>query len=73
MRIFVQPSEIGGSLKNIVQEAYEILRKAEIASSRVGGFIDEQGVVLVELADVPAALKALTRGGLRAVADSIVG
>ena len=72
MRIFAQPPEIGGSLNNIVQEAHEILRKVGITSSRVGGFINDQGVILVELADVPAALKALTRAGLRAVADSIV-
>jgi hypothetical protein len=73
MRIFVQPSEIGGSLTNIVQEAHGILRKAGITSSHVGGFINDQGVILVELADVPAALKALTKAGLRAVADSILG
>jgi hypothetical protein len=72
MRIFVQPSQIGGALNNIVQEAYDILRKAGIGSSRVGGFINDQGVVLVEPADVPAALTALAEGGLRAVADSIV-
>jgi hypothetical protein len=72
MRIFAQPPEIGGSLNNIVQEAHEILRKVGITSSRVGGFINDQGVILVELADVPAALKALMRAGLRAVADSIV-
>jgi hypothetical protein len=72
MKIFVQPQEIGGSLNNIVQEAHDILRKAGIASSRVGGIINDQGAILVDLANVPAALKALTRAGLRAVADSIV-
>ena len=66
MRIFVQPPEIGGSLNNLVQEAQDILRKVGITSSRVGGFINDQGVILVELADVPAAVKALTQAGLRA-------
>jgi len=68
LRIFVQP-KIGGSFNNIVQEAHDILRQEGITSSRLGGFINDQGVVLVELADGPAALKALTRAGLIAVAD----
>jgi hypothetical protein len=69
MRIFVQPPEIGGSLNNVAQQAHNILRKAGIASTRLGGIINDQGVVLVDSADVPGALKVLTRAGLRAVAD----
>jgi hypothetical protein len=52
MKIFVQPSEIGGSLNNIAQQAHDILLKAGIASARLGGIINDQGVVLVDIVDV---------------------
>jgi hypothetical protein len=34
-----------------------------ITSARIGGQISDQGVVLVDLVDVPGALKALMRAG----------
>ena len=71
MKIFVQPPEIGGSHNEIAQRAHDILGKAGIASARLGGMINVNGVVLVDQIDVPQALKALTRAGLRAVADFI--
>lgn len=67
-RIFVQPRS-GSSFHNIAQEAYDVLRKAGIASARLGGIINGQGVVLVDLVDVAESLEALKVAGLRAVAD----
>jgi hypothetical protein len=67
-RIFVQPPS-GRSFHNIAQEALDILRKAGITSARLGGIINNQGVVLVDLPDASEALETLLLAGLRAVAD----
>ena len=69
-RIFVQAPR-GRSLHNITQEAHDILRKAGITSARLGGIIDSQGVVLVDLEDASEALKTLALAGLRATAELI--
>lgn len=68
-RIFVQPQS-GRSFNNIVQEAHEILQKAGI-TSRLGGIINGQGVILVDFVDLPRALEMLLRAGLRAGADLV--
>jgi hypothetical protein len=69
-RIFVQPPS-GSSFHNITQQAHEILRMAGITSARLGGIINNQGVVIVDLVDLPRALEALIRAGLRAATDLI--
>jgi hypothetical protein len=69
VRIFVQPADGGIPPFDFLQRAYDLLRDARIPSARIGGFIDSQGVVLVDLLDKPKALLVLTRAGLRAVAD----
>jgi hypothetical protein len=69
MRIFVNlPSGNEGAF-DIVQRAFDILRHSGISSARVGGFVNNQGVVLVDFSDKPRALMVLTRAGLQAVAD----
>jgi hypothetical protein len=70
-RIFVQAPR-GRSFHNIAQEAHDILRKAGI-TARLGGIVNGQGVVLVDLEDVSEALKTLTLAGLRAAAELIAG
>jgi L-lysine 2,3-aminomutase len=70
MRIFVKPSEESASITNLAQEALDALRSAGIASARIGGFINNQGVVLVDVADHAFALTMLARAGFTAVADS---
>jgi hypothetical protein len=71
-RIFVLAPR-GRSFHDITQEAHDILRKAGITSARLGGIINCQGVVLVDLEDVSEALKTLTLAGLRAAAELIAG
>jgi hypothetical protein len=71
MRIFVKPSEDRTSTDNIVQEAFEALRRGGIASARLGGFINDQGVVLVDTADRAFALRMLNRAGFTAIADPL--
>jgi hypothetical protein len=71
MRIFVKPSKNEASTDNIVQEAFDALRRAGIASARLGGFINDQGVVLVDGADRAFALTMLNRAGFTAIADSV--
>ncbi|MFZ2063840.1 MAG: hypothetical protein WAU82_22730 [Candidatus Binatus sp.] len=68
-RIFVQPRS-GSSFHKVAQEARDILHKAGIASARIGGIIDDQGVVVVGVVDVPESLRRLMLAGFRAVTDS---
>jgi hypothetical protein len=67
MRIFIQASEKDDS--EIAKRAFEILCYAGIVSARIGGVVDNQAVVLVDLPDTPKALQVLTRAGLQAVTD----
>ena len=69
MRIFVNQPEENDGAYDIVQRAFDILRNSGISSVRIGGFVNGQGVVLVDLSDKPRALLVLTRAGLQAVAD----
>jgi hypothetical protein len=71
MRIFVKPPDNGDSFTNLALEAFDALRSAGITSARVGGFIDNQGIVLIDGADCAFALIMLARAGFAAVADSI--
>jgi hypothetical protein len=70
VRIFVKPPESAASNSNVAQEAFDALRNAGIVSARIGGFIDNQGVVLVDGADVAFAMTMLERAGFKAIADS---
>lgn len=70
MRIFVRPLTCEGAVSSIAQEAFDALRSAGITSARIGGIINDQGVVLVDGADCAFALTMLERAGFTAVADS---
>jgi hypothetical protein len=70
MRIFVKPSKDERAVSSIAQEAFDALRSAGITSARIGGIVNDQGVVLVDGADCAFALTMLARAGFTAVADS---
>jgi hypothetical protein len=69
MRIFVHLPDGTNPTFNVVEQAFDILRRTGIQSARLGGFINEGGVVLVDPAEAPKAVQALTRAGLRAATD----
>jgi hypothetical protein len=70
-RIPIQMEFLAGTgASNIAQEAFDALRSAGITSARIGGIINDQGVVLVDGPDIPFALTMLERAGFTAVADS---
>jgi hypothetical protein len=69
MRIFVKPTENDASITNVAQEAFDALRSAGISSARIGGIVNDQGVVLVDGGDIAFALTMLERAGFTAVAD----
>jgi hypothetical protein len=69
MRIFVKSLNHEGAVSSIPQEAFDALRNAGITSARIGGIINDQGVVLVDGADCAFALTMLERAGFTAVAD----
>ena len=73
MRIFVKPLKDEGAVSSIAQEAFEALRNAGITSARIGGIINDKGVVLlVDAPDCAFALAMLERAGFAAVADSAI-
>jgi hypothetical protein len=63
MRIFVKPSDSSDLTANVAQEAFHALRRSGIVSARIGGFINDHGVVLVDSREVAFALTMLTRAG----------
>jgi hypothetical protein len=69
VRIFVNQPEGNNVAVDVVQRAFAILRHSGVDSARVGGFINNQGVVFVDFSDKPRALVVLTRAGLQAAAD----
>jgi hypothetical protein len=69
MRIFVYPTEGGIPTFDVLHQAFTVLRTSGVFSARIGGFIDGQGVMLIDVTEKPRALLALTRAGLRAVRD----
>jgi hypothetical protein len=71
MRIFVKLPESEASIANVAQEAFDALRSAGIVSARIGGFINDHGVVLIDNVDREFALTMLARAGFTAVADSV--
>jgi len=60
------------AVSSIAQEAFEALRNAGITSARIGGIINDKGVVLVDAPDCAFALAMLERAGFAAVADSAI-
>jgi hypothetical protein len=70
MRIVKLPDS-SGPIANVTQEAFDALRSAGITSARIGGFVNDHGVVLVDSIDIAFALTMLTRAGFTAVADSV--
>ena len=46
MRIFVKALKDEGAVSSIAQEAFDALRNVGITSARIGGIINDQGVVL---------------------------
>jgi hypothetical protein len=69
VRIFVHLPDGINPTFNVLERAFDILCKTGIGSARLGGFINESGVVLVDPADAPKAVEALTQAGLRALTD----
>jgi hypothetical protein len=51
MRIFVKPLKDEMTVSSIAQEAFEALRNSGITSARIGGIVNDQGVVLVDPSD----------------------
>jgi hypothetical protein len=70
MRIFVKPLKDEMAVSSIAQEAFDALRSAGITSARIGGIVNDQGVVLVDAPDCAFALAMLVRAGFTAVADA---
>jgi hypothetical protein len=70
MRIFVKPLKYEMAVSSIAQEAFEALRNAGVTSARIGGIVNDQGVVLVDASDCAFALAMLSRAGFTAVADA---
>ena len=71
MRIFIEPSYLGGSVDQSVRQAFEVLREAGVASARPGGTLGDYAVVLVDLPDVAKALAVLGKAGMRAMSAAI--
>jgi len=69
VRIFVLPPEGVNPTFNVLQRAFDILRDTGIDSARLGGFINESGVVVIDPTDAERAVRVLTRAGLRATTD----
>jgi hypothetical protein len=69
MRIFVQPSNVGGSGVQAVQRAFAVLQEASIHSARGGGMIHDRPFVLIDARDVPEALAVLRNAGVRVVVE----
>jgi hypothetical protein len=67
MRILIQPPYIGGSSDQIARQAFDILREtARISFVCSGGTINNYAFVIVDPTDVPEALAALGKAGMRA-------
>jgi hypothetical protein len=66
---FIEPPYLGGSADQSARQAFEVLRKAGVASARTGESISDQAVVLVDLPDVAKALAVLGKARIR-VLDS---
>jgi hypothetical protein len=71
MRIFIEPSYLGGSVDQSVRQAFEVLGEAGVASARPGGTLGDYAVVLVDLPDVAKALAVLGKAGMRAMSAAI--
>jgi hypothetical protein len=69
MRIFLAPPYPGGSANQSARQAFEVLRKAGVASARTGEGIRDEAVVLVDLRDVAKSLAVLEKAQIR-VLDS---
>jgi hypothetical protein len=69
MRIFVQPSNVGGPGVQAVQRAFAVLQEASIHSARGGGMLNDRTFVLIDARDVPEAMAVLRKAGVRAVVE----
>jgi hypothetical protein len=69
MRIVVQPPHHLGAPDQSVRLAHEVLRTSNIFSVRAGGIMNDRAVLFVAAADVPQALAALIKAGMRAVVE----
>jgi len=69
MRIFVLPKEGVNQTFSVLQRAMDILSDYGFKSARVGGYINESAVVLIDPTEAPKAVRLLTRAGLRATSD----
>jgi hypothetical protein len=72
MRIFIQASHLrvsDGSADQDIREAFTLLREARIYSVRGGGTINGRAVIMVDAVDVPEALAALEKAGIRTAVE----
>jgi len=67
MRIFLEPPHVSGLVDNSVRTAHELLHNSNIFSARLGGILNDRGVVLIEATDVTQALAVLRKAGMRAI------
>jgi hypothetical protein len=65
MRIFVESRYVSGSIDQIVRQSFEILREALVFSARGGGTLHERSFILVDAGEVPKAVSALEKAGVR--------
>jgi hypothetical protein len=66
MRIFVESRQVRGSIEQTARRSIEVLRDACVFSARGGGTLNERSFIMVDAADVPKAVSALEKAGLRA-------
>jgi hypothetical protein len=71
MRVFIEPSYLGGSVDQSVRQAFEVLREAGIASARPGGSIGDYAIVFVNPRDVAKSFAVLRKSGMRAMLAAI--
>jgi hypothetical protein len=69
MRIFVLPKEGVNQTFSVLQQAINILSEYGFKSARVGGYLNESAVVLIDPTEAPKAVQQLTRAGLRVTSD----
>ena len=69
MRIVVLPKEGVNQTFSVLQRAMNILSDYGFKSARIGGYINESAVVLIDPAEAPRAVRLLTHAGLRETSD----
>ena len=63
--MFLEPPYPAASADQCARQAFEVLRKAGVASARTGESIRDEAVVLVDLPDVAKALAVLGKARIQ--------